>query len=64
MSNLRLCLYLTILLLASCTSNTTAPTINWCDRDSIITVSDDDVFTPGTAREILLHNNEFRVVCR
>lgn len=34
-----------------------------CKWNNIITVSDDDVFTPVTARQILIHNQTYEKNC-
>lgn len=57
---MRLCLM--TMLLQGCTPNTTEND-KWCDEDGVITVSPADKFTIGTARQILIHNDEGRELC-
>lgn len=51
-----------LVLLSACTSTTA--TDDWCSKDSVIRVSKDDSFTPGTARQIILHNDVGIQVCK
>jgi hypothetical protein len=62
MTNLRLCVYLILLSTASCARNTPAQ-ISLCDHDGLILVSPDDVLTPETERQILLHDKEYNDLC-
>lgn len=48
--------------LNACATNTDG--ISWCDRDSAIMISRDDILTPGTARQILKHNEIGEVICK
>ena len=49
--------------LLGCEAPTPAINTTWCKQDNIITVSKADVLTPGTAREILLHNEQGTAIC-
>lgn len=52
---------LTILLLAGCA--TTGPATNGCEWAKPIYVSQDDVLTDGTAKQILSHDETGKAIC-
>lgn len=51
------------MLLAGCTTPG-AVTNNYCDITQPIYVSKSDVFTDGTARQILEHNETWKRICK
>jgi hypothetical protein len=53
---------LTAMLLTGCAS--TGRVISYCDLAAPIYVSKQDVFTDGTARQILRHNETWQRVCK
>lgn len=60
----RLCLYtmlLTTLLLSGCA--TVGPATDQCDWAKPIYVSQDDVLTDGTAKQILTHDETGKAIC-
>jgi len=52
----------TLMFLSGC-GNTTETRPDWCQDDSLILPSRNDQLSPGTARQIVLHNDQGKVVC-
>jgi hypothetical protein len=60
---MKLSVCLMAMLLAGC-ATTGVVTNNYCDVTKPIYVSKSDVFTDGTARQILEHNETWKRICK
>lgn len=53
-----------MLMLSACSGGATPDQINdWCGLDHLILIDNADVLTPGTARQILAHNEVGQQIC-
>lgn len=62
MYRIPLILLVTMIFLSGCTTNILDQT-DWCKSDHLILISNQDILTPGTKRQILEHDDAYSAYC-